>query len=147
MNRAEFDAYATSYDEDLARGLSLTGEAKGYYARRRLELLRGRLGRFGIAPRSVLDFGCGIGDTGPLFEAILGAERVLGVDPSAASIGRAQRDFSGERIRFLTTADYHPAGSFDLAFTNGVFHHIPPGERAAALETIRSSLVPNGVFA
>jgi SAM-dependent methyltransferase len=147
MNGAEFDAYATSYDEDLARGLALTGEPKGYYARRRLELLQARLGQFGIAPRSVLDFGCGIGDTGPLFREILGVESVLGIDPSGASIDRARREFGGDRIRFATTAEYLPRESFDLGFTNGVFHHIPPAERAGVLDTVRRSLAPNGRFA
>ena len=35
----------------------------------------------------------------------------------------------------------------DLAFTNGVFHHIPPSERQACLAAIRHALLPAGLFA
>ena len=147
MDRSEFDAYAASYDRDLARGLALTGEGKGYYARRRLEILATWLGRLGFAARSVLDFGCGIGDTAPLFRAVLGSERVLGVDPSAESIARARTESAGPGIEFATTAELEPGGSHDLAFVNGVFHHIPPAERLGAIGLVRRALRPGGLLA
>ena len=40
-----------------------------------------------------------------------------------------------------------PLGSFDLAFCNGVFHHVPPADRPAALAWVRSRLRPGGLFA
>ena len=43
MSGAEFDSFAAGYDEDLARGLALTGEGKDFYARRGIEWLAGRL--------------------------------------------------------------------------------------------------------
>ncbi len=44
-------------------------------------------------------------------------------------------------------AGYEPVGEFDLAFCNGVFHHIPLGERAAVMRYIYNSLRPDGLFA
>ena len=35
----------------------------------------------------------------------------------------------------------------NLAFCNGVFHHIPPAQRPGALDYIRRSLKPGGLFA
>jgi SAM-dependent methyltransferase len=39
-----------------------------------------------------------------------------------------------------------PDGAIDLAFCNGVFHHIPLEQRDAALGYICSSLRPGGLF-
>jgi SAM-dependent methyltransferase len=46
-----------------------------------------------------------------------------------------------------STLVVEPRGEIDLAFCNGVFHHIPPAERAAAVAYLRAALRPGGVFA
>ena len=43
--------------------------------------------------------------------------------------------------------EFKGSGDRDLVFCNGVFHHIVPRERPAALEQIRRSLRPRGLFA
>jgi SAM-dependent methyltransferase len=43
--------------------------------------------------------------------------------------------------------DYQSIELFDLCYVNGVFHHIHPTERVAALTTIKNVLVPGGYFA
>jgi len=66
---AEFDEYAGNYDEALARGLSVTGESKEYYASARVRWLARRLAAEKWSVRSVLDFCCGTGSGVPyLFE-------------------------------------------------------------------------------
>lgn len=147
MGGAEFDAFAASYDDDLARGLALTGEDKGFYARSRVEWLRRRLGKIGVRVDRVLDFGCGTGTATPLLRDLLGARSVLGVDPSAASLERARERFGGPGVTFADPAAASPDASFDLVFTNGVFHHIPAAERPAALAYLAGSLQPGGVLA
>jgi len=147
MTDAEFDAFATSYDEDLARGLSLTGEGKLYYARRRLAWLHRCLARLGAAPRRVLDFGCGTGTSIPLLREILGAESVLGVDPSPASLDAARVAFAAPGVELARPEDRPPDGSFDLVFANGVLHHVPPADRPAVLAYVAGSLRPGGFFA
>jgi SAM-dependent methyltransferase len=146
---AEFDAYAAPYDEALAAGLSVTGEDKDYYARGRMRWLAGRLRALGIpAPDTVLDFGCGLGASTPLFLDDLGARQVVGVDVSDGLLDRARDAFAGEpRARFASIATHDAPASADLAFVNGVFHHIPPADRAEALRYVRRTLRPGGMFA
>lgn len=145
----EFDAYAARYDEALAAGLSVTGEDKDYYARGRMHWLAGRLRALGMpAPATVLDFGCGLGGSTPLFLDVLGAKQVVGVDVSEGLLDRAREAFASEpRARFSTIAAHDAPASADLAFVNGVFHHIPPADRAEALRYVRRTLRPGGLFA
>jgi SAM-dependent methyltransferase len=42
---------------------------------------------------------------------------------------------------------YSPDGTVDLVYTNGVFHHIPEPDRAAAVAYIHKCLRPEGIFA
>jgi SAM-dependent methyltransferase len=144
---AEFDSFASSYDADLERGLSLTGEGKDYYAGQRIQAVRRRLDRAGVIPRRILDFGCGTGTAAPLLKGLPGAELVLGVDPSEASLNRARTDFGAPGVDFAKPEDRAPDESFDLVFTNGVFHHIPAAQRPAAIDYVRRSLRPGGMFA
>lgn len=144
---AEFDSFATSYDEDLERGLALTGEGKEYYAAQRVLAVRRRLDHLGVTPRRILDFGCGTGTATPLLKGLLGADLVLGIDPSSASLARARTEFGAPGVDFARPDDRLPDGTFDLVFTNGVFHHIPIAERPAAVEYVRGSLRSGGVVA
>ena len=76
-----------------------------------------------------------------------GVTSVVGVDVSARSLEHATHDHGSPSARFLTFSEYQPDGTLDLAFCNGVFHHIPPADRAAAIRFIGRSLRPGGLFA
>lgn len=141
-----FDAYSSNYDEALQRGVSLSGEAKEYFALHRIQWLRR------VLPRSpdgfrVLDFGCGTGTSGPYLLDHLVAREVVGVDVSAASIDMARQLHRRPGLRFTTQAELDPAERFDLVFCNGVFHHIPLAERAGAARFVANCLKPGGFFA
>ena len=142
-----FDGVADNYAEELERGLSVTGDGIEYYALARLSWVRRFLDREGARIRRVLDFGCGVGHATPLLVERLGAAEVIGVDVSARSLALARERYGSDRVRFMAPDDAAAAGPFDLAFTNGVFHHIPPAERAGALRLIFNSLAPGGIFA
>jgi len=142
-----FDDYAESYDAALDRGISLSGEDKTYFARRRLEWLRYCLQGLTGCPRRVMDYGCGSGSATPFFFDVLGASFVLGIDASAKSIGIAERQYGSDRVEFQSLNRFQPNGTLDLVYCNGVFHHIPPRERASAVDCICSSLLPGGIFA
>lgn len=142
-----FDRYAERYDEALDEALGLTGETKDYFARGRVAWLSRRLQRLGQQVRTVLDFGCGTGSATPFLLEMLEPELILGVDVSAKSIEVAARTHGSPHARFCLLADYAPSAEFDLAFCNGVFHHIPVAERPSALEIVYRSLVPGGLFA
>jgi SAM-dependent methyltransferase len=146
-SRDSFDAYASDYDTHLNVGLSVTGEDKDYYARCRARWLAGRLARLRLRPRTVLDFGCGTGSATPFLLDDIGAENVLGVDVSAESIRIAQSRFAGSPASFALVSDLALSAKVDLAFCNGVFHHIPPAERDASVAYVFRALRPGGVFA
>jgi SAM-dependent methyltransferase len=142
-----FDAHRDDYDEVLNRGLSVSGEDAAYFARRRIEWLALRLRDLGERPSSVLDYGCGHGSSAPLFLEILGADRVLGVEKSAGLLEAARARNADDRIRFVAREESAPDGGFDLAFCNGVFHHIAPDERAGELFFLRRTLRTGGLLA
>ncbi len=142
-----FDVYASSYEDALARGLSITGESSAYFAEGRVAWLAHRLHELAVQPRRVLDFGCGTGKSTIWFLRLLRAESVVGIDNSSASLMVARNTNSQTTVRFLLPEEYSPSGEVDLAFTNGVFHHIPPGKRERAASYIFRALRPGGLFA
>ncbi len=142
-----FDTYADDYDAALAEGLSASGESRDYFARERLRWLAGELQGRGVQPCSVLDFGCGVGAATPFWREFFPDAALLGVDVSARSLAVARQNYGSPEVQFQTLADHSPDGSRSLAFCNGVFHHITPAERAAALAYVYGSLAPGGLFA
>lgn len=143
---AEFDSFARNYDAELQKGLRLSGESKEYFAEGRILHLRSRLSQHGFVPERVLDFGCGTGTATPCFFELLGVKSLRGLDPSEASLEVARDLWKNHPSEFSTTADGWE-GSCDLAFCNGVFHHIPVADRPEALATVRRTLKPGGLFA
>lgn len=136
-----------SYEEDLARGLSLSGETRDFFARGRLAALADQLGRLGIPPPlRVLDYGCAAGETTVLLAERWPSAQVVGVDTSGSLIAEARRRNRSARCTFRAIADVPVGEPYDLIYCNGVFHHIVPGERAGVLAWIRSRLASGGVF-
>ncbi len=146
MSKGGFDAFAESYDADLQRALSTSGEGKEYFARGRIEWQMARLGKLNEHPKSVLDFGCGTGSATPFLRGA-GFVRQFGVDVSEKSIEVARETYPELAGCFHTVSKFKPSGEFDLAYTNGVFHHIPPAERLASARYVWKALRSGGYFA
>lgn len=146
MSNSDFDIYAQNYDEALALGLSFTGETKDYYAAGRVAWLAKRLAARKHAVRTVMDFGCGTGSGVPYLFDGLGARLVHGVDVSAASLETARETHTRDGATFAMIEERIGA-TFDLAFCNGVFHHIPVAERHGAAAYVHDALLPGGFFA
>jgi SAM-dependent methyltransferase len=144
---ALFDQYAAAYDEALQRGLAVSGEDKGYFARGRLVWLKRCLAGLGVSPRRVLDFGCGTGSATPFFLELLDPDELLGADVSEGCLEVARSTHGSARARFERLTEAAPRAAFDLAFCNGVFHHIPPPERDAAVGYVFRALRPGALFA
>jgi SAM-dependent methyltransferase len=144
---SHFDAFADRYDASLNEALSITGDDKEYFAKARLQWLYKKLGSLGENPGSVLDYGCGTGDTCHLLCGMPDVRCVEGVDVSQRSIEIARRQNQSRECSFYATTEYRPSGSIDMAYCNGVFHHIPVLDRSAAVEYIYRCLRPGGLFA
>ena len=147
MSKATFDAYSGSYEEALNRGISVSGEDSTFFAHRRLQWLARLLADRRAAPQSVLDFGCGVGNSLPLIRELLSAQQVTGIDVSRESIATARERFPDAGFELATCSDLAAQPRFDLAFCNGVFHHIPVDKRAASVQLVWQHLKPGGYFA
>jgi len=93
-----------------------------------------------------MDYGCGTGSAAPLLFEHLGVTCVIGTDTSVKLLEGARHLYGSEQTQFLLFDHYQPASTLDLVFCNGVFHHIPPHERARAVDYIYRALRPGGVF-
>lgn len=132
------------YTEMLVRGIRLSGEDQHFFIRGRLNDLVKSLN---FTPRRILDFGCGLGHTSAEFARLFPDADILGVDTSYAAIEYARAKFASSWVSFEPLDSFSPDGSFDLCYCNGVFHHIAPKERHAAMRLVHRSLIPGGVFA
>jgi SAM-dependent methyltransferase len=142
----EFDGYAGNYESALDRGLVLTGESREYFSESRARWLEKCLQTFGESPKRIMDFGCG-GTGSALLLDILNPDFIVGVDTSAKLLESARMNCNSQRARFFLTREYEPNQEIDLVYCNGVFHHIRPENRAAAVGYIWRSLRPGGLFA
>jgi SAM-dependent methyltransferase len=150
MPRADenvFDGHAQSYDADLTKGIKLSGESKEFFAEERIIRLSHEINVHGRHPDTLLDFGCGVGTATPFFLKYFPDIAVTGVDVSRESISIAKKSAQSiPSAQFFTLDEFQPRGNFDLAFCNGVFHHIPPFDRPAALSLVRENLSSEGLF-
>src|SRR5262245_59776261 len=147
LGKSEFDEYAENYDAALTRGISVSGEDREFFAHGRIAWLANCLNRLGETPVTAMDFGCGTGSSVPFLFNLMKISRVLGVDVSEQALEIARRNSSDYRAKLLYLDEYEPDESLDIAFCNGVFHHIPINKRATAIHYIYCSLKPGGIFA
>lgn len=146
-NRPEFDRTAREYERLLAPWLKVAGASREHFARSRLNWLSHLLRTQAIAPKRVLDFGCGTGMSLGLLAEIFQAEQVIGLDTSEESLAVARESVGNRRVQLATPARFLPQGDLDLVFCNGVLHHIPVAERPMAVNYVYRSLRPGGIFA
>jgi SAM-dependent methyltransferase len=148
MSDAEdlFDQYAAAYEQALSNAIAPSGESREYFAEGRVAWLKRCLEERKERTGSLLDFGCGDGATTPLLFQVVNAEFAVGVDVSAKSLEIARKLRGSGRIHYESIGEFQPSGQMDLAYCNGVFHHILPAQRAAALAIVHSALRAGGLF-
>ena len=144
---SSFDHFAGDYDTALSKGLRFTGETKEYFSENRTLILSKSLRALGHEPASILDFGCGTGSTTPHFRKHFRNASICGVDPSKQSLVIARSKHGKDpKASFIHTETFTEDETFDLAYCNGVFHHIHPQDREQSLQRIYKSLSPGGYF-
>jgi SAM-dependent methyltransferase len=144
----EFDAFASDYDAALNQGLKFSGETKEYFAEGRTRWFRQTLGDQFKPNARCLDYGCGTGTATPYLMETLQLRSLVGVDLSPESLGIARTHFVSDAVTFdsLNTLKTK-RDEFDLAYCNGVFHHIPIAERESCIAAIYQVMKPGGIFA
>jgi ubiquinone/menaquinone biosynthesis C-methylase UbiE len=140
-----FDDVARDYDATVQRAIGASGESVQFFADLKARLMAQAVATG--APRTILDFGCGIGNTTRALSRAFPAAHITGFDVSAESVCVAEglsREVS-HRIHFRSAADNRlpfADASFDAAFTACVFHHIDDGERVHWAGELRRVLSP-----
>lgn len=141
-----FDQYAAAYEQALSAAIAPSGESREYFAAGRVAWLKRCVSQANQTPHAVLDFGCGDGATTPLLLLGLNAQRAIGIDVSVKSLEIARKHYASQQIGYESIGEFHAAGEMDLAYCNGVFHHIRPAQRAEALALVHRALRAGGLF-
>jgi SAM-dependent methyltransferase len=147
---AEFDKFAEEYLATHKTNLAVTGESPDYFARYKIVEIARRLRPLGIAPKRVLDFGCGIGNSAPHLHEAFPEARITGVDVSEKSlaVARARYPDAAEFVAYDPKgAPPAPTEGYDLIFSACVFHHIDHDEHAGIFGKLRERLALGGAMA
>jgi ubiquinone/menaquinone biosynthesis C-methylase UbiE len=144
---AEFDAVAAEYAQQHAQSISFSGEEPAYFAEYKARKVAAAYrAEQAPAPRDVLDFGGGIGNSvGPLLGEFPKA-RMTCLDVSQASLDICSERFGGKVVAKLFDGRKIPLpeASFDMVFVACVFHHVDHAEHGAALRELHRVLRPGG---
>ncbi|MCI0378194.1 MAG: class I SAM-dependent methyltransferase, partial [Gemmataceae bacterium] len=141
-----FDQYVEEYEAACQCGLSLAGENRDFFARKRVEFTRRRCRDAGGLTR-IIDFGCGLGHTVPYLQQSFPQALILGIDASHRALEAAAKVYAGPAVDFAHV-DFVPTGiRADLVYCNGVFHHIDPAVRPTIVSQMITWLRPGGLFA
>lgn len=144
-----FDFEPEDYVAQCERGLSLTGEPREYFARKRLEFINRWLKQHGFNNNiRVLDYGCGPGDTTSLMPTLLSNTDVaVGVDVSDKYVQYARETHGTRHTLFFSLREFDnlAENTFDLIYLNGVVHHIPLSERPSFFEKLNRYTKSGGI--
>jgi ubiquinone/menaquinone biosynthesis C-methylase UbiE len=149
MDVAEFDRFADEYLAIHAKNIALTGESTDYFARYKVdEIKRVWRERRLPDPRTILDFGSGIGGALPHLRASFPAAEIIATDVSARSLEIAEHRHPGVArfVLYAGSGPLAPDASVDLAYSACVFHHIDEGEHHDLLSGLRRTLTPGGAL-
>ena len=144
-----FNSYARNYDKVVEAAIGASGESVEFFAELRVRLARDAISS--QVPRSILDFGCGIGNTVRLLARAFPKTVVTGVDPSQEiiEVARERSSTDARRCRFVVQEETHlpfPDESFDVGFTSNVLHHIPRRDHLSWIRELRRVIRPDGMI-
>ena len=141
-----FDSYDNSYDAVVQSSIDFSGLSHDFFMAAKADILRDVMAsRFGSGhTATALDVGCGVGTFHPFARGMF--SRLCGTDISAASIAQARRnhpdvEYQAYDGNILPYGD----GTFDIAVTICVLHHVQPERWLGFLREIRRVVRPGGL--
>jgi trans-aconitate methyltransferase len=126
-DNTEFDKYAQTYCDDLAKDLGKFGKYKDTAFIYKSQYLKYILPE---EPVGILDFGCGIGLNIPYLRKYFPNTGLFGCDVSLESIKIAGNNFPYCDFSVVNTPEEleRYKNKVNVIFVSTVFHHIPPNE-------------------
>jgi ubiquinone/menaquinone biosynthesis C-methylase UbiE len=136
MEKVDFDEYASNYDQILEDQLGNFGDI-AYYSEYKVRVMAKHI----HSPKTVMEFGCGMGRNIPYFTEAYPEAEVIGYDISESSLELARK--SNPKIEFTAELE-SKENAFDCVFISNVYHHIHPDLRDTATAGLFRSLKPGG---
>ncbi|MEZ5676010.1 trans-aconitate 2-methyltransferase [Thalassovita litoralis] len=93
----------------------------------------------------VCDLGCGAGAVGPVLRERFAGRHLLGLDSSAAMLGKAAEIGAYDALQQADIADWHPEQRFALIYSNAALHWLP--DHPGLLPRLAGMLTPGGMLA
>lgn len=148
MDVAEFDRFADEYENMHAANIAITGERPDFFSAYKIRILAADIARLGLQADRIIDFGAGTGNSIPFFRQHRPATDLTCADVSRRSLELAQARFPGQSRPLLLDGPRIDAGdgSFDVAFSACVFHHIPHTEHEHWLRELWRVVRPGGML-
>ncbi len=98
-----------------------------------------------VEPKSIIDIGCGPGNSTQVLVTRWPKSQVTGLDASQAMIKKAKQDFPEQKWIVADALTYAPEIKYDLVFSNAVIQWIPKHD--LLLTRLHNLLAVNGVLA
>ncbi|WNJ90046.1 class I SAM-dependent methyltransferase [Bosea sp. 685] len=141
-----FDSYKDTYSDAVDASVSFTGLSTDFFTKVKadyiIDVTRARQG----VPKelSALDVGCGVGNyhslLSPHFKALSGVD----ISPACVETARGRNATVDYKVYDGVTLPYE-TGTFDVAFTICVMHHVPPSQWQGFAREMHRVLKPGGL--
>ena len=116
------------------------------FEKERTQPSRDLIHRLDCTPRTILDVGCGPGNSTSALRQRFPGATILGIDNSEDMIAKAQSNHPGLLFRFQEVdSSFQIDGKFDLIFSNACIHWIP--NHAELIPNMLNALNPGGTLA
>lgn len=146
--QAEFDLLADDYEAQHNANIAISGERSAFFAEYKIADLACLARSVGLRHTTLLDFGCGIGNSIPWFRRYFPSSRLHCADVSTHSMEIARARFPGGEDYIAVESGIGLAScSQDISFSACVFHHIPHEEHVHWLRELRRVTRPGGLMA
>jgi len=98
-----------------------------------------------IEPKSIIDIGCGPGNSTQVLVNRWPKSQITGLDSSTAMIKKAKQDYPNQEWIVADALTYNPEIKYDIIFSNAVIQWIPNHEKL--LTKFHENLTDNGIIA
>src|ERR1700722_10481096 len=95
MDSAEFDRFASEYDQLLRQSVAVTGEGPEFFHEYKIRELARLARERKFQPETILDFGSGVGNSTPYFRRYFPSAQLAAADVSPRSLRVAEGRFPG----------------------------------------------------